>query len=88
VTKLKKPLDAVSIAALILSVVPYGLGLFNNLEPGQCGKWVAVMILGVLYSSLASAMLATLELADWHKKSTDRLSRLRSRPTQPRLTSC
>jgi len=79
-TKLKKPLATVSIAVLILSAVPYALGLLvlqsNTIDVRQCGSWVAVMILGVLYSSLAAAVLAIMELTDWHKKASGWLRRL------------
>lgn len=70
--RLRKPLGAVSIAALALGVVPYALGMFvlqtGSADAKVCGYWVAVMVCGVLYASLTAALLASLELTGGHTK--------------------
>ena len=89
--KLKKPLGTVSIAVLILSAVPYALGLLvlqSNTVASLSGPWLVVMIFGVLYSSLAAAVLAVMELANWHKNAFGWLSCLRRRPPLPNPTNC
>jgi hypothetical protein len=70
--KLRKPLSAVSIVTLTLGAFPYALGMLvlqcSAVEADVCGPWLAVMLLGVLYASLATAVLATMELTGWHKR--------------------
>ena len=59
-------LGLVAVAVLPLGLIPYGLGTLilraGNLPPDACGRWLAVMLSGVLYASCASAMLAGLEI--------------------------
>ena len=49
-----------------LGLIPYGRGALirraGNLPTDACGRWLAVMRLGVLYASCASALLAGLEI--------------------------
>ncbi|MHC4176334.1 MAG: hypothetical protein ACYSWU_02440 [Planctomycetota bacterium] len=83
--KLQKPLGAVSIALLTLGAVPYAQGVFalqaGKMGVDQCGPWLVVMLLGVLYASLAAAVLATTELTGWHNRVLAWLISLRSRTT-------
>jgi hypothetical protein len=60
------PLGWVAVAVLPLGLIPYGLGTLilraGNFPPDTSGPWLAVMLLGVLYASCASALLAGLEI--------------------------
>ena len=80
---LKKPLVAASIACLLLGVLPYAQGLFVlqtvELEASEVGPWLALMLLGVLYASLASALLAVVDLTGWLKKALALLLRGQNR---------
>lgn len=64
--RLKVPLGATSLAVLLAAAVSYALGriafMAGPLAPEECGPWLAVMVVGVFYFSVAGATLAGLEL--------------------------
>jgi hypothetical protein len=81
--KFQRTLGATSLVVLALGAIPYVQGLFvlrsSEVEPAECGSWVAVMILGVLYASLAAAVLAIVDVTGGHKTVITLLNRARVR---------
>ncbi|MCA9217160.1 MAG: hypothetical protein KDB27_29025 [Planctomycetales bacterium] len=60
--RLQMPLGIASALILILGAIPYAQGYFvlqtYTPEPHEAGPWIAVMLLGVLYSSVVAASSA------------------------------
>jgi len=81
--RLALPLGLTSLAVLLAGAVPYSLGrmalMSGPVRPDECGPWLAVMVVGVLYFSVAGATLSGLELTGVHERLQRRLGGLRRR---------
>ncbi len=56
---------AVSAVVLLTAVIPYGMGrmiLSRNAEAGNAGPWLAFMLVGALYASVACALFSGFEM--------------------------
>ncbi len=64
--KLNKPFGVCGVACLMVGAVPFVQGLTvlqaNEIPPNEVGFWVAAMLLGVLYASVAAIALALVDL--------------------------
>ena len=63
--KKKQSFITLSLACLSVGFIPYFLGLFalhNNTVPENAGPWIAIMLLGLLYSISAACVCLILVL--------------------------
>lgn len=61
----KWPAVYVGLVCLVTGFIPYFTGMWalhDNIVPSRCGKWVAVMLLGMLYCFIACAIFAILDI--------------------------